>query len=73
MRHPIDQTPDARKMLREACELSSHSMAAISRKAGVSEKMVWDWWKGRYRPRVDNFFAVANAAGYRVVLVPEDG
>ena len=72
MRAPIDQTPDARKMLREACELSAHSMAAISRRAGVGEKLMYDWWAGIRRPRIDNFVAVANAAGYRVVLVPEE-
>lgn len=71
MRIIIDQTPDARVMLREACDTSGMPMERIASKAGVPSTKMRTWWRKEHRPRIDSFVAVANAAGYRVVLVPE--
>lgn len=72
MRDTIDQTPDARVMLRQACKDSGMPTEQIARKAGVEPSRIRNWWrKAGNRPRIDNFVAVANACGYRVVLVPD--
>lgn len=72
MRDTIDQTPDARVMLRQACKDSGMPTEQIARRAGVQSSMMRNWWRPTGdRPRIDNFVAVANAAGYRVVLVPD--
>lgn len=68
----IEQTPDARKMLLEACAASGMTRQAIAERAGVCTQMLREWFFMRKRPRIDNFVAVANAAGFRVVLEPMD-
>ena len=70
MRTRIDQTPDARLMLQQACADSGMYRQDIARKAGICQQLIRDWFARGRRPRIDNFVAVANAAGYRVVLEP---
>jgi len=70
MRYPIEQQPTVGAMLllaRSAAQMTQHEVA---RKAGHSAQNVCEWEKGMHRPRSDSFVDVANACGYRVVLVP---
>lgn len=58
------------KQLFELIDADSRTITQIARAAGVTEKAVYDWRRGKHRPGVLILDSVFNTLGYEIWLEP---
>ncbi len=68
MKGPIKARTRIVRQLFEHIDADNASMAQIGNEAGIERKMVSYWRAGRHTPRADLLSAMAEAAGYELVL-----
>jgi len=68
MKNPIKARTRIVRQLFEYIDADNASMTKIGNDAGVSREMMSYWRRGEHTPRADLLSAMAEAAGYELVL-----
>lgn len=54
--------------LRERRSLSRKELAELS---GFAYSQIWNWENNKVCPSMDNFYRIANAVGYEIIIKPK--